>query len=190
MSRVSNGNTAVERIMDNDKPGSVTHVIVDVDGTMTDGGIYYDNHGNEVKKFNTRDAAGFFAAKAAGLKTIVLTGRECEATARRMRELEVDIVQQGVHSKAEWLQAFAQEHSLRQENLAYIGDDLNDLPPMNLCNFVACPADACDEVKAIAGYVSGKNGGCGAVRDCLEHMLRQRGEWDAAMMRFTNVAGK
>ena len=70
----------------------IKYLIIDVDGTMTDAGIYYDDHGNELKKFCTKDAVGFFAAKQAGIKTMVLTGRECQATTRRMAEMKVDFL--------------------------------------------------------------------------------------------------
>ena len=74
-------------------------IIIDVDGTMTDGGVYYDEHGNELKKFCTKDAAGFFAAKQCGIKTMVLTGRECEATSRRMKEINGDYLYQNEKEK-------------------------------------------------------------------------------------------
>ena len=97
-------------------------LVIDVDGTMTDGGIYYDDKGNEWKKFNTKDAAGFFAAQAAGIQTMVLTGRKCAATERRMRELRVDYLHQNVSDKADFLRTFAAEHGLERDNIAYIGD--------------------------------------------------------------------
>ena len=98
-------------------------LVIDVDGTMTDGGIYYDEHGNEWKKFNTKDAAGFFAAKRAGIKTMVLTGRECAATTRRMTELQVDYLFQNVRDKAAFLRDFMRENGLEKEDVGYIGDD-------------------------------------------------------------------
>lgn len=84
-------------------------MIIDVDGTMTDGGIYYDEQGNELKKFCTKDAAGFFAARNVGIKIMVLTGRECMATAKRMTELRVDIVYQNIKNKVECIRSFMKE---------------------------------------------------------------------------------
>ena len=78
-------------------------LVIDVDGTMTDGGIYYDNSGNELKKFSTKDAAGFFAAHKAGIKLMVLTGRNCAATAKRMEELQVEFLFQNIRNKAMFL---------------------------------------------------------------------------------------
>lgn len=154
---------------------SIKLLVIDVDGTMTDGGIYYDEHGNEWKKFNTKDASGFFAAKRAGIKTMVLTGRECAATTRRMAELQVEYLFQNVKDKAAFLRDFMRENGLEKENVGYIGDDVNDLEPMKLSGFVMCPADACREVRAIADYISHFMGGHGAVRDAIEKMLMIQG---------------
>ena len=155
----------------------LNYLVIDVDGTLTDAGIYYDEHGNELKKFCTKDAAGFFAAKAMGIKTIVLTGRECAATARRMSDLKVDYVFQNVREKQRFLLSFMEENHITKEQLGYIGDDLNDLQPMQLAGFKACPADSCEEIKEISDYVSIVSGGHGAVREIIEHFLRESGDW-------------
>ncbi len=157
--------------------------IIDVDGTLTDAGIYYDEQGNETKKFCTKDAAGFFAAHAVGMEIMVLTGRKSFATKRRMKEMKVEYLHQNIKNKVEFLEAFLQENNLAKENVAYIGDDLNDLPPMKLCGFVGCPADSCREVLEIADYVSPVKGGHGAVRDVIEHYLRETGEWQDAISK-------
>lgn len=166
---------------------SIEYIVIDVDGTLTDSGIYYDEHGNEQKKFCTKDAAGFFAAKAVGIKTIILTGRECAATTRRMQELNSDYICQNVKDKVAFLREFMKEHNIAKEQLAYIGDDLNDLAPMQLAGFVACPADSCSEVIQIANYVSPIKGGYGAVRDVIEQMLRDSGEWDDAVRNVYGI---
>ena len=156
-------------------------MVLDVDGTMTDGGIYYDATGNELKKFNTRDAAGIFAACRAGIKTMVLTGRRSYAVEKRMKELKVDYLYQGVSDKKSFLREFMAEHQLTAESVGYIGDDLNDLEPMKLAGFVGCPGDACDEIRCMADYVAGANGGYGAVRECITFLLKCRGEWEQAI---------
>ncbi len=155
-------------------------IVVDVDGTMTDGGIYYDNQGNEAKRFCTKDAAGFFAAKQCGITTMVLTGRASAATEHRMSELKVDYILQDVKDKAKVLKTHMVEHGIDKSEVMYVGDDLNDLLPMQLAGFVACPKDACVEIKQIANYISNLNGGHGAVRDCIEYVLRMSGEWESA----------
>jgi 3-deoxy-D-manno-octulosonate 8-phosphate phosphatase (KDO 8-P phosphatase) len=165
----------------------IKYLIIDVDGTMTDAGIYYDEHGNELKKFCTKDAAGFFAAREAGIKIMVLTGRECAATTRRMTEMKVDYLVQNCKDKITYLTQFMQENSIAKEEIGYLGDDLNDLPPMGLCGFVGCPADACREVKERADYVSDVKGGHGAVRDIIEYMLRERGEWESVTAKVYGI---
>ena len=162
----------------------IKYLIIDVDGTMTDGGIYYDENGNETKKFNTKDAAGFFAAREAGIKTIVITGRECFATAKRMKELKVDFLFQNIRNKYSFLCEFIKEHKIAKEELGYIGDDLNDLQSMNLAGFVGCPNDASPEIKKRADYISVKTGGNGAVRDVIEYILRKRSEWDDCIINI------
>ena len=166
---------------------SIQYIVIDVDGTMTDAGIYYDEHGNELKKFCTKDAAGFFTAKRMGIKTMVLTGRECEATRRRMQEMKVDYIVQNIKDKKTYLTGFMEENKIVREQIAYIGDDLNDYSSMMLCGFVGCPADACMEVKKIADYVSDNVGGTGAVRDVISYLLKKRGQWQQAIEQAYEV---
>ena len=161
-------------------------LVIDVDGTLTDAGIYYDENGNELKKFCTKDAAGFFAAHNVGIEIMILTGRECAATTRRMKEMKVEYLIQNVKNKVA-LTTFMEEHDLKKEDIGYIGDDLNDLPPMMLAGYIGCPADSCPEIKRIANYVSKVNGGYGAVRDVVEHMLRESGEWDKAVAEVYGI---
>lgn len=161
--------------------------VIDVDGTMTDGGIYYDESGNEMKKFNTYDAAGFFAAHKVGAKIIVLTGRECIATQRRMSELKVDFLFQGVRDKYTFLKQFIRENGIQKEELGYIGDDLNDLWPMQLAGFVACPSNACVEIKEISNYISPLRGGDGAVRDVIEYTMRMENQWELITKAIYNI---
>ncbi|MDE6946590.1 MAG: HAD hydrolase family protein [Anaeroplasmataceae bacterium] len=159
----------------------IKYLIIDVDGTMTDAGIYYDEHGNELKKFCTKDAAGYMAAHKAGIKLMVLTGRECQATTRRMQEMKFDYIVQKIQDKSAYLKEFMVQNQLSGEEVGYIGDDLNDLSPMKLCSFVGCPADACEEVKAAADYISEIKGGYGAVRDIISAVLKRRGDWEQAV---------
>ncbi len=93
-----NGNLKIPNIQSN-ALSTIKYMVIDIDGTLTDGGIYYDEQGNEFKKFNTKDAAGFFTAKACGIFTVVITGRRCQATERRMKEMQVDLLEQGIYTK-------------------------------------------------------------------------------------------
>lgn len=160
---------------------AIKYLVIDVDGTMTDAGIYYDEHGNELKKFCTKDAAGFFAARQAGIKTLVLTGRECQATTRRMQEMKVDYLVQNIKDKVAYLREFMTSNHISGEEMGYLGDDLNDLTGMQMCAFVGCPQDACEEVKEIADYISDVKGGHGAVRDIISFLLKQRDEWETSI---------
>lgn len=164
----------------------LTYLVIDVDGTMTDGSVYYDERGNELKKFNTKDAAGFFAARWAGIKLMVLTGRKCTATSRRMTEMRVDYLFQEVKDKHSFLEHFMFENGITKDSLGYIGDDLNDFSAMQLAGFVACPADSCPEILKIADYISSKKGGNGVIRDVVESYLRERGLWQRAISEIYN----
>ena len=165
----------------------IKYLIIDVDGTMTDAGIYYDEHGNELKKFCTKDAAGFFAARQVGIKIMVLTGRECAATTRRMKEMKVDFLVQNIKDKPSYLKEFMDTEKISYEEIGYLGDDLNDLAGMSRAGFAGCPADACEEVKAVCDYVSGVQAGCGAVRDIIAWLLKQRGQWERAVAEIYGV---
>ena len=152
----------------------IKSLIIDVDGTLTDGGIYYDSHGNEMKKFNTKDGTAFVLARAVGIKLIIITGRASECVRRRMTELHVDVLEQNVRDKTEWVKQYVKQNGIDSSEIGYIGDDLNDTKAMKFCGFIGCPADACKEVKEIATYISKINGGHGAVRDCIEHLLMEQ----------------
>ncbi|MCI9337710.1 MAG: hypothetical protein HFH93_09240 [Lachnospiraceae bacterium] len=162
-------------------------LVIDVDGTMTDGGIYYDEYGNELKKFNTKDAAGIIAARQAGITLVVLTGRTCKATEKRMKELGIELLFQNVKDKKIFLTEFMNENGVLKEQIGYIGDDLNDYLPMQLVEFVGCPANSCIEIKKIATYVSEAKGGEGAVREIITHILRKRFEWDEIINKIYGV---
>lgn len=170
-----------------DRVDLIELIVIDVDGTMTDGGIYYDESGNELKKFCTKDAAGFFTAHQVGIKIMVLTGRESQATTRRMTEMKVEYLCQNVWDKYTFLKDFMYKNQLKKEQVAYIGDDLNDLYPMTLAGYSASPSDACEEVKKSVDYISTVNGGYGAVRDIICHILKLRGEWDGAYKKVYNI---
>lgn len=155
-------------------------VVIDVDGTLTDSGIYYDENGNELKKFSTFDAAAFFVAHKLGIEVMVLTGRKCKATEKRMKELGVSLLFQNVKDKVSFLAEYMKKAKISSDELGYIGDDLNDYAPMKLASFKACPANSCKEIKEIADYVSPVNGGCGAVRDIFENCI-VKSQWSYAI---------
>lgn len=162
-----------------EKLEKIQYMILDVDGVLTDTGLYFDNTGNEFKKFSTYDYAGVFAAHYIGWKVLILTGRECLAMERRAKEMKIDELYQNAKNKVQFIKSFMSERGIDNSNLAYIGDDLNDYGAMKtFAGFKACPANACPEIKAIADYVSTFKGGTGVVQDVMRYVLNQLGKWD------------
>lgn len=153
-------------------------IVLDVDGTLTDGGIYYDTNGNEIKRFDVKDGLGIKVAMEAGLKFAILTGRQSPMVRRRAEELGIQYLIEGVQKKAPALMALSEKTGILMDEMGYIGDDWNDLPAMMMTAFKACPADAAEEIKAVADYISISPGGYGAVRDCLHKLLKERIEWE------------
>jgi 3-deoxy-D-manno-octulosonate 8-phosphate phosphatase (KDO 8-P phosphatase) len=152
-------------------------LIIDVDGTMTDGMILYGDNNLEIKAFSTRDGAVLKPLCKLGIDVVFMTGRASEATSRRAADLNVSTVQ-GVEDKSSALNEMLVEYSLLPEQCAYIGDDLNDFAAMKLCGFKACPADAVAEIRGICDYISPYKGGYGAVRDICEKLLIQEQKHD------------
>ena len=157
---------------------AITHFVIDVDGTMTDSGIYFDDYGREIKRFSSRDFVGVMAAHYVGIKVLIVTGRECVATKRRADEMHVDYLYQNVKNKKEFIRDFMKEHDLTKEQLGYIGDDLNDYAAMQLAGFIACPNDACAEIRDKANYISSVDGGQGVVQDVFRWLLGSLGKWE------------
>lgn len=144
------------------------YIVIDVDGTLTDGGIYLDINGSEMKRFCVKDGLGIVNSMNKGIEFIIITGRESKCVQIRATELKIENVFQGVKDKYTFLKEYIKINNIKKEELGYIGDDVNDLKATSLASFVACPLDACDEIKNIADYISKKNAGYGAVRDILD----------------------
>jgi 3-deoxy-D-manno-octulosonate 8-phosphate phosphatase (KDO 8-P phosphatase) len=161
--------------------------VLDVDGTLTDGGISISNAGDEVKTFQAKDGLIIRVLPELKIKTVILTGRNSRLTQIRADELCITHVIQSVMDKAATLSQFLSVHNLIPIQTAYIGDDLNDYAAMNLCGFKACPSDAVDEIKGIADYVSRLSGGHGAVRDICEVLLKQYGRYKEFLKLFGAV---
>ena len=155
----------------------IDHIVFDVDGTLTDGGITISSNGVETKTFHVKDGLIINALSKLGFTTMIITGRNSELTNIRAKDLCIDIVFQGINNKVEVLGKYITENKLSGSQFAYIGDDLNDYAVMKLCAFKACPADAAREIRAICDYVSPERGGFGAVRDICEHLLRKQNRY-------------
>ena len=147
-------------------------LVMDVDGTLTDGKIYLNNTGDEIKAFNVKDGMGIKKVAIYGITPVIITGRESNIVKRRAQELDVRFVYQNIENKVEALKEIAEILSVDFSQIAYIGDDENDLLALQLCGFKACPADAVLSVKEKCDYISKSNGGAGAVREIIEYLIR------------------
>lgn len=152
-------------------------VVLDVDGTLTDGGIYYDSQGNEMKRFDVKDGLGIKLGMAAGLEFAIITGRVSPMVERRVKELGIQHLVQGAQKKAPALRELMASCGFEPDQVAYMGDDLNDLPAMKLVGICACPVDADDMIREMCAFVSECPGGHGAVRDFIQTALQARGQW-------------
>jgi len=156
-------------------------IVLDVDGTMTDGSIYLDSNLVETKKFNIKDGLGICLAQSAGIDFMMLTGRSSACVEQRANELRIKYIAQGIQDKAAYLKEFMANHKFSSEQIAYIGDDLNDLPAMRYAGVSACPTDAADEVKAYCDFVLTPKGGEGAVRAFIELLFKKKNLWKKAI---------
>lgn len=147
-------------------------IVTDVDGTLTDGMIHIGEKGELFKSFYVKDGAAIRRAMQNGVSVVILTSRKSDMVQRRAEELGIAIVLQDAgNDKSSILQKCMREHHWKKEEMAYIGDDINDIGCMKLCKWTGCPADAADEVRQIAEFVSTKDGGRGAVREFVDWLL-------------------
>jgi YrbI family 3-deoxy-D-manno-octulosonate 8-phosphate phosphatase len=144
----------------------------DVDGVLTDAGMYYSESGEELKKFNTRDGMGIKLLQKAGLITAFVTQERTKLVARRGEKLMIPEVHQGVMDKLSVVREMAERHGLSMDQVAYMGDDINDLSTLQAVGFSATPADGLPQVLAAVDYVCTKKGGEGAVREIVEMILQ------------------
>lgn len=159
-------------------------LVLDVDGVLTDGQLIVHGDGSESKCFHTLDGHGIRLWQRAGGKTALLSGRYSEATQRRADQLEIAHVIQDCHFKLPALQKLIEALHLKPERVAYVGDDLPDLPAIRFVGLGVAPANAVDEVKQEADYVTTRQGGQGAVREAIEYILKNSGRWQALMERY------
>jgi 3-deoxy-D-manno-octulosonate 8-phosphate phosphatase (KDO 8-P phosphatase) len=157
-------------------------VLSDVDGVMTDGKLLYLPGGGEAKSFHSRDGLGIALAHHVGLRTGIVSGRSCEVVTNRAAELKMAVVRQGVKDKGKALREVLAEEGLTSRQVAYIGDDVNDLPILTEVALSAAPADAAFEVRAQVFMVLQARGGEGCLREFLEAILRARGDWERAAL--------
>jgi len=159
-------------------------LIMDVDGVLTDGRVIIDDLGNESKHFNVRDGHGIKLLLRTGIEVMLLTGRTSRVVEHRARELGIKEVHQGAKNKVEVLDAIMQNRDLEREEIAYIGDDIVDVPVFHRVGFSVAVADACEDAVQHADYVTRHKGGKGAVREVCELILKVKGQWVEAVTRY------
>lgn len=145
----------------------------DVDGVLTDGSLTFDEDGREYKTFNAKDGQGIVNLNKAGIITAIITARENGTVYHRAQNLRIPELHQGVKNKIETLKEIMNKYNISFDEISYMGDDLPDICILKEVKLAACPADAVDEVKAVANFISSKNGGRGAVRELCDKIIRE-----------------
>jgi len=156
----------------NKKLKKIKIVISDVDGVLTDGGMYYTEKGESMKKFNTRDSMGMELLFKKGIKTILLTRENSKIVKRRVSKIKIADLYLGINDKKIILPQLCKKYGTQEYEIAYIGDDVNDIEIMKAVGFAATPLDSIDEVKKISDYVCKLKGGQGAFRELADLILK------------------
>lgn len=168
----------------NDRLKDIRLLLLDVDGVMTDGGIIYDGNGLETKVFNVKDGHGIKMLQRCGIEVGIITGRTSQVVDFRAKELGIERVYQGALKKLESYADVKLKTGLSDAQIAYVGDDVIDVPVMRRVAFAAAPADALAEARNVAHYVTSVGGGRGAVREVCDLILKGRGLWDEVTARY------
>jgi len=166
------------------KSAIIRAIFFDVDGVLTDGRIIYDDEGKETKNFNVKDGLIINHLKRAGIVTGAISGRESPATAKRCSELKVDFCHQGIIDKLSVYEKLMKHYQLKSKEVAYIGDDINDVFIFRSCGLSACPLDAMPYIKAEADVITRVKGGHGVLREVADLVLAARGEMEK-IMKYT-----
>lgn len=159
-------------------------IVLDVDGTLTDGKLYVSNLGDEIKAFNVKDGLGITQAIAQGKEIAIITGKTSQIVTKRCQELGVKEIHQGIKNKITTLDTILEKYGISYNNVAYMGDDLIDLAVMKKCKLTGAPKDSVNEILSIADFISSKNGGDGAVREFIEYILKKENLWDNVVNHF------
>jgi 3-deoxy-D-glycero-D-galacto-nononate 9-phosphatase len=164
-------------------------ILTDIDGVWTDGGMYYDQTGNELKKFHTYDSAGVLFARLCGIKVGIVTGEHTNIVANRAKKLKIDYVFQGVSNKVDVVENLLQQLNIDFKECAYIGDDINDVGLLKKVGFSGCPQNAPAYIKSHVRYITTKSGGEGAFREFVEHILSENHQLETVLdMAIANHA--
>ena len=161
-----------------DRLSKIELVLLDVDGVLTDGRIIWDANGTEIKFFNVKDGHGIKLLQRAGIQVGIITGRTSPVVDLRAKELGISLVYQGSLRKQDSYDDIKRITGLSDHQIAYMGDDVIDVPVMRRVGFAAAPSDALPEALAVADLVTSRCGGMGAVRELCDLILKCRGDWD------------
>lgn len=153
-------------------------ILTDIDGVWTDGGMYYDAASNEMKKFNTSDSAGVLFARYFNIEVGIITGEKTQIVTNRASKLKIELVHQGVRNKFEVVSRVLEDRGLDWNDLAYIGDDINDVLVLQHAGISACPASAPSYIKQIVKHPLNLAGGQGVFREFVELIIEKSGNWD------------
>jgi len=160
-------------------------IVLDVDGVLTDGVMTYSSD-SEFKNFHVRDGKGISMAKVAGLKVFMMTSEETECVIKRSRKLNIKAYT-GIRNKLNGIKQLMKEHGLKAQEIAFIGDDLNDIPAMEIVGLPITVKDSVSEVKQLVklkgGFITFKKGGKGAVREAIEFILKTKGAWNSTVKK-------
>jgi 3-deoxy-D-manno-octulosonate 8-phosphate phosphatase (KDO 8-P phosphatase) len=167
------------------KARKIKLLLLDVDGVLTDGGIYIDDHGVETKRFDVRDGQGITLLQRAGIRAGIITGRSSDVVCHRARELGVEIVYQGVGDKTRIYEEIKRKTSLADDQVAYMGDDLGDLPVLRRAGLAITVRESW-LAKTQVDYVTQATGGHGAVREIADLLLRATGAWKRVVKEVSN----
>ena len=162
-------------------------VLTDIDGVWTDGGMYYDNNGNEFKKFNTTDSAGVLFLKELNIPVCIITGEENQIVQNRVKKLKIDYLFMGIKNKLAIVNSLCKKLSINFDEIAYIGDDINDIPLLKKVKISATPSDAPEYVKKYAKWIMTKKGGEGAFREFVEKILIENNLFNSTLERCINL---
>jgi len=168
---------------------AVRLLVTDVDGVLTDGSVYVDDNGVVSRRFSVRDGVAFELARAVGLTIAVISAKDCGSIRKRLEELRVDAVELGVSDKAAAVESLAASRGVGLDETCYIGDDLNDLSAMRIVGYSITVPSAPGELKEIADHVTASEGGGGAFREAVEHLLCGMGVYEDAMARLSGKGG-
>jgi len=151
-------------------------IVLDVDGVLTDGSLYYHKDGEAIKRFHVRDGQGIKLAQAYDIEFAIISGRECEIVKNRFTELGIKHIYQHCHDKGKRIKLLAAEVGVELEEIAYIGDDILDVPPMEIVGLSVCPKDAHPSCLNRAKLVTELPGGEGCVRELIDLILKEQGK--------------